>query len=33
VNHNDSRGLSVGSLYAADGTLIASTTQEALWRL
>ena len=33
VNHNDSRGLAVGSLYAADGTLIASTTQEALWRM
>lgn len=33
VNHNDSRGLAVGSLYDAAGSLIASTTQEALWRL
>lgn len=33
VNNSDSRGLAVGSLYDADGVLIASTTQEALWRL
>ena len=33
VNHNDSRGLAVGSLYDAAGGLIASVTQEALWRL
>ncbi|MGV0744174.1 acyl-CoA thioesterase [Mycolicibacterium sp. XJ870] len=33
VNHNDSRGLAAGSLYAADGTLVASVTQEALWRM
>ncbi|MEW5812834.1 MAG: acyl-CoA thioesterase domain-containing protein [Actinomycetota bacterium] len=31
-NHNDSRGLVMGSLYNLDGVLIASTTQEALWR-
>lgn len=33
VNHNDSRGLSVGSMYDAAGGLVASVTQEALWRL
>ncbi|MDV3124054.1 thioesterase family protein [Mycobacterium sp. 21AC1] len=33
VNHNDSRGLAVGSLYAANGALVASVTQEALWRI
>ncbi|MDF3340243.1 thioesterase family protein [Mycolicibacterium septicum] len=33
ANHNDSRGLAIGSLYDADGTLIASVTQEALWRI
>ncbi|TRW80708.1 acyl-CoA thioesterase II [Mycolicibacterium sp. 018/SC-01/001] len=31
-NHSDSRGLVMGSLYDRDGALIASTTQEALWR-
>jgi acyl-CoA thioesterase II len=33
LNNSDSRGLVVGSLYSAEGTLVASTTQEALWRL
>lgn len=33
VNNADSRGLAVGSLYDAAGSLIASTTQEALWRV
>ncbi|MGV9802746.1 acyl-CoA thioesterase [Mycobacterium sp. NPDC003449] len=33
VNHNDSRGLAVGSLYDAAGSLIASVAQEALWRM
>ncbi|MGV0835686.1 acyl-CoA thioesterase [Mycolicibacterium thermoresistibile] len=33
LNNSDSRGLVVGSLYDAAGTLIASTTQEALWRV
>ncbi|MEZ0363180.1 acyl-CoA thioesterase [Mycobacterium sp. pUA109] len=33
VNNADARGLAVGSLYDAPGALIASTTQEALWRL
>jgi acyl-CoA thioesterase II len=33
VNHSDSRGLVVGSLYDGSGALIASTTQEALWRV
>jgi acyl-CoA thioesterase II len=32
VNNSDSRGLAVGSLYDMSGTLVASTTQEALWR-
>lgn len=32
-NNSDSRGLVVGSLYDADGSLVASMTQEALWRL
>ncbi|MCG7593994.1 acyl-CoA thioesterase II [Mycobacterium sp. PSTR-4-N] len=31
-NHNDSRGLVMGSLYDRNGVLVASTTQEALWR-
>ena len=31
-NHSDSRGLVMGSLYDRDGVLVASTTQEALWR-
>lgn len=33
LNNSDARGLVAGSLYAADGTLVASTTQEALWRV
>lgn len=33
ANHNDSRGLARGSLYDAAGTLIASVSQEALWRI
>lgn len=33
VNNSDSRGLVFGSLYDASGTLIASMTQEALWRM
>ena len=33
LNVGDSRGLVQGSVYDAGGTLIASTTQEALWRL
>ncbi|MBP2455677.1 acyl-CoA thioesterase [Mycolicibacterium lutetiense] len=33
ANHNDSRGLTRGSLYDAAGTLIASVSQEALWRI
>lgn len=33
LNNSDSRGLVRGSLYDADGVLIASTSQEALWRL
>lgn len=33
VNHNDSRGLVAGSLYDSAGVLVASTTQEALWRV
>jgi acyl-CoA thioesterase len=32
LNHNDSRGLVVGQFSDASGTLIASMTQEALWR-
>lgn len=32
ANNSDARGLAIGSLYDRDGTLIASTTQEALWR-
>uniref|UniRef100_A0A5Q5CP53 Acyl-CoA thioesterase n=1 Tax=Mycobacterium sp. (strain JLS) TaxID=164757 RepID=A0A5Q5CP53_MYCSJ len=32
VNNSDARGLAVGSLYDDAGALIASTTQEALWR-
>lgn len=31
-NNSDSRGLVRGSLYDANGRLIASTAQEALWR-
>ncbi|MGZ8802522.1 MAG: acyl-CoA thioesterase [Mycobacterium sp.] len=33
LNNSDSRGLVTGSLYSTDGSLIATTTQEALWRL
>lgn len=33
VNHNDSRGLAVGSLYDRSGALVASVSQEALWRI
>jgi acyl-CoA thioesterase II len=32
LNNTDSRGLVIGSLYDRSGTLIASTSQEALWR-
>lgn len=32
LNVGDSRGLVRGSLYDGDGTLIATTAQEALWR-
>lgn len=32
LNNSDARGLVAGSLYDSVGTLIASTTQEALWR-
>lgn len=33
LNNSDSRGLVTGSLYDSGGSLIATTTQEALWRL
>jgi acyl-CoA thioesterase II len=33
VNNSDARGLARGSLYDDAGVLIASTTQEALWRV
>jgi acyl-CoA thioesterase-2 len=33
LNNSDARGLVAGSLYDVTGSLIASTTQEALWRL
>ncbi|OBJ71695.1 acyl-CoA thioesterase domain-containing protein [Mycobacterium sp. 1274756.6] len=33
VNNSDARGLARGALYDADGALVASTAQEALWRL
>lgn len=33
VNNSDSRGLVMGSLYDETGALIASTAQEALWRI
>jgi len=33
LNSSDSRGLVAGAIYASSGSLIASTTQEALWRL
>jgi acyl-CoA thioesterase II len=32
LNNSDSRGLVVGSLYDRTGALVASTSQEALWR-
>ncbi len=32
-NHNGSRGLASGAIYADDGTLVASTAQESLWRV
>ncbi|MET0318981.1 MAG: acyl-CoA thioesterase domain-containing protein [Rhodococcus fascians] len=33
ANFNDNRGLVVGSMYNQAGQLVASMTQEALWRL
>lgn len=33
LNNNDSRGLVIGSMYDLSGALVASTSQEALWRL
>jgi acyl-CoA thioesterase len=33
LNNNDARGLAMGGFYTADGTLVASMAQEALWRL
>lgn len=33
LNHNDARGLALGSFLTEDGTLVASMAQEALWRL
>ena len=33
LNNTDSRGLVAGALYDTGGVLIASTSQEALWRL
>jgi acyl-CoA thioesterase len=33
VNNSDARGLVVGSLYDEAGALVASTAQEALWRV
>lgn len=33
LNNADSRGLVVGSMYDGSGSLVASTSQEALWRL
>jgi acyl-CoA thioesterase-2 len=33
VNNSDARGLARGSLYDDAGVLVASTTQEALWRV
>jgi acyl-CoA thioesterase len=32
LNNADARGLVVGSMYDSAGALVASTTQEALWR-
>lgn len=33
LNHRDSRGLVTGQIFDAAGALIASTSQEVLWRL
>lgn len=33
LNSSDSRGLVAGAIYDSSGSLIASTAQEALWRL
>ncbi|CAN5346086.1 thioesterase family protein [soil metagenome] len=33
ANNSDNRGLVVGSMYTGAGRLVASMTQEALWRL
>jgi acyl-CoA thioesterase II len=33
LNNTDSRGLVIGSLYDSAGALVASTSQEALWRV
>lgn len=33
LNNSDSRGLVAGSMYDGQGRLIASATQEALWRI
>ena len=33
LNNADARGLVVGSMYDLAGSLVASTSQEALWRL
>jgi acyl-CoA thioesterase-2 len=32
LNNADARGLVVGSMYDLAGSLVASTSQEALWR-
>ncbi|MGE0218397.1 acyl-CoA thioesterase [Mycolicibacterium sp.] len=33
LNNSDSRGLVAGAIYSQSGSLIASTTQETLWRI
>jgi acyl-CoA thioesterase-2 len=33
LNNNDNRGLALGGFYDASGSLIATMTQEALWRM
>jgi acyl-CoA thioesterase II len=33
LNSNDATGLVHGALYDTDGTLVATTAQEALWRI
>lgn len=33
LNNSDSRGLVIGSMYDQAGALVASTSQEALWRI